>query len=426
MESPTASNNNSIGSPNSHSRAALQLGSSYAASSSTLNSPSNFSFSAPTSKFQDSGAFSKGSLASLCYQYICSNFVVIFRAPQKHLLPLELRKKFWRYGLRGKLIDDTVIHAFVDSVNDEIDLSGSNITDLTLQNCAENTEILTHLKSIRLDWCQYVTCKGVDMLCKRATSLTSLTFNFTAIPDAVVISVCTNLTYRLNCLEVAGCRNLSPGVLDWIAEYAPNLRVLDISFCKKLSPLTSNIAMPSFTSSWVLGRLTNLECLVATNLCDGSEECNATALKALARLQNLHILNLSQFRVLNDEHLSSILMELPNLTVLDISWCATLTKEKPAWLKCISSLHRLSLQGLNVSDALLSDLSMLTPKLQSLDISWCKGISIEGLQVFLSKLPTLAELNVCNCKALSLAAMKQLLLKYPSLAIIASDSSEKV
>ncbi|KAJ0396759.1 hypothetical protein ATCC90586_003215 [Pythium insidiosum] len=199
------------------------------------------------------------------------------------------------------------------------------------------------LRRVDLSYCRLVTSDGVETLVRGARDLEAIAFKgCPKVNDAAAVAVARECRESLRSLQLGGSGNISDAALEALAEHCPNLKTLDIARSNPFGMgrggvsdggLMHLLAKCRRVESLVLrgqGRLSanvlvfmsfNCEALESLDIggCRGIVQ-NTTllcgALKRMARLEQLSVSFCGG--VVDDEHVSSIVSECPQLKKFDV------------------------------------------------------------------------------------------------------------
>ncbi|KAF7433085.1 hypothetical protein PC9H_005033 [Pleurotus ostreatus] len=308
--------------------------------------------------------------------------------------------------------------------------TSSNLQGLGLSDCRNITDVgileLT-TKSLPLQWVHLngvlcLTDPSISAIAKTCAKLSEL--DLRDLPLLTPLSIRDVWTYsrKLRSLRLARCalltdkafpshlgasedslglteeeKPLPPRPTTWIdklpplmlAHSADNLRVLDISYCDKITddaiegivihaPRIQNLALAGCT------QLTNK---AIDHIC--------------LLMDNLDSLSLAHVSNVTDGAIVKLVRSCPNLRSVDLAFCRNLTDMSIFELASLSSLRRLNLIRVHkLTDIAVHTLAEHAIFLESLRISYCDRLSLEAVHLLLKRLRRLQHLAVTGVPAL--------------------------
>jgi F-box and leucine-rich repeat protein GRR1 len=297
-----------------------------------------------------------------------------------------------------------------------IDLQGIDLT-----NCKDLTDVgIMELaaKSLPLEWMhlnglQGITDAAISTVAKTCSRLAEL--ELSDIPLLTPLSVrdvwsysrklrvlrirnASNLTDKAFPAPIAGSASFSLSLEDkplphrpitWIEQIPPlilshsadNLRVLDLSNCKKITDAAIRGIVMHAT------RIQNIS-LSGCQLTD-------SALESLCNLGNhLDVITLSHVSRITDRGVVSLASACTNLRVVDLSFCRLLTDMSVIELAGLTGLRRLSLVRVQkLTDNAIFFMAEHCPKIERLHISYCDRISLDAIHMLLKRSENLQQLS---------------------------------
>lgn len=232
--------------------------------------------------------------------------------------------------------------------------------------------------------------------------LSVLSINYSSITNQGILEISTMI--NITSLKTSTCINISEDGF-YCLKNLSNLVVLNISCCSlsdrvlnHLSSLTKLIYLNLCSSSNIndngVMHLSNLISLEYLNLSDS----RITNLYFLTPLQKITSLNLSCCSFLQDNSDFSSISYLTNMTLLDLSSCHLLADISINYLKNLTNLTSLNLEGLSMLTS-LSHLDLLV-NLEYLNLLCCSWIP-DNEMITISYLTKLKDLYLEECDELS-------------------------
>lgn len=144
--------------------------------------------------------------------------------------------------------------------------------------------------------------------------------------------------------------------------------------------------------------------------------------KLFRGLTNVTILDVSHSYIVNDDILTHVAENCPQLTSLSIRHCSNFYGDSLEFLieKC-QQLRSLSIIGTGIEDFAFERCAWKDSKIEELDISWCRNITNAGLNLILPNLTNLRYLRLCSCQfglAIDELVMENMRGKHPFLEIL--------
>lgn len=278
---------------------------------------------------------------------------------------------------------------------------------------------LTHLEALNLSGCRspspidqvgYAGVNGETLV--GLHGLKSLILRWNPVTDAS-FEVITKLT-GLTELDLGECHGLSGRALIGLKSF------------KNMRKLNLERTMIGLEAIQVIEELSNLESLSLRNCSEIDDFC----LLFLTPLTSLVELNVSKLYNITDQGVQHLLT-LPNLKILDLSYCTRLSGDWNLQFKLELTELKLADCCSWATDRVLAELAPFVPKLRilklencvqltseglkaltplklvDLDLSFCVGIIDEDLEL-LAKISTLQELKLAFCSLITNKALRHL------------------
>jgi len=324
---------------------------------------------------------------------------------------------------------------------DHLDLSRcwnetNDVTIITLAKALSKSDV--ELRTLNLSRCHGVTNRGIASVAGHLTQLEALNLSGCRSPSPI-----DRVGYAgVNGETLVGLHGLKSLILRWnpvtdasfeVITKMTGLTELDLGECHGLSgkalvglktltkmhKLNLERTMIGVEAMQVIEELTNLDSLSLRNCSEIDDFC----LRFLRPLTGLMELNVSKLYNITDEGVQHLL-SLPNLKILDLSYCTRLNGDWNLWFKLELIELRLADCCSWATDSVLIGLAPFVPKLQTLklencvqltseglkaltplklinlDLSFCVGIIDEDLE-FLAKISTLQELKLAFCSLIT-------------------------
>jgi len=254
-----------------------------------------------------------------------------------------------------------------DATVGAVNLSGATLTDDLLKSLA----VFPELAALDLSRANGLTGKRQSFV----ANLTELrVLNLSHNPDVAAGSLFQlGELKNLHALDVSHCPSVGDHALETLVEVAPQLYVLDISGCKKV------------TAKGLL-HLRELKKLEALNAADCAlTDAELKEISAIAGLTHLCVANNSRLTAAGLKALAAI----HDLESLDVSGCSAVTSTALKSLSTLSKLHTLNLSGCSgITDEGLKSLVGMK-QLESVDLRGCRNITTNGVKVLTDAKPKL-------------------------------------
>jgi hypothetical protein len=301
-----------------------------------------------------------------------------------------------------------------------VSLCGSTVNDDLLKSLAAFPQLRT------LD-----LCRTEGLTSKRARFLADLKEL-----ETLNVSRCPNVTghglYKLSALknlrvlDVSYCPEIDDCGLEALTEYFPKVRALDISGCTAISARGLR----------ELRELKTLEVLTAAN-CDfnddalkeiaamkqlrslslrGSQRAGVNGFRALATLENLEAIDLSDSNVVSSAVIMPLFQKLTKLHTVSIANCPRLANHSLRAFRSLKELRTLNIAGFPHLEAYgIEYLVQAAPNLRAIDMTGSE-VDDEAMKV-LVKMSQLERLDVRGCKHVSASGAKVLTDALPKLKL---------
>lgn len=246
----------------------------------------------------------------------------------------------------------------------------TNLTRLELNECFEVTdnslaslsEQCTNIKALHLGYCQYITDKGTEMLCRALPTNPKMSYIHL---EEITLDYCTELTDKaiqqlvsfnstLRYLSMSGCK-ITDNAIRYVAGYCARLVTLNVKECDMLTDYTITV---------IAQRCKGLEAFDGS--C-GGRYTDASAQQLALYSHQLKSLSLARSAAITNASLGSIA------------------------LGC-SRIESLNINGTQVSDEGLKQLVTSCRNLKQLDVSFCKRLTVDGIRLLLTNCPSLQKL----------------------------------
>lgn len=361
----------------------------------------------------------------------------------------------------------------------KIDVSGNHlITDRSLVALSMNC---LNLQGIEMDDCPFITLKGIvtilrtcaalswisvsemhiaqsssgfECLATCSRTLEKLEVSNSSISDEFLFMV-ANASLPLNTLSLCWCidftlsgiskllcayqslKLLSLVQVDFLtdesmidlSQYLRCLVTIDLSGCVRLTGLTF------FT---LARNCPSLEEITMENAGFGTKNCFHNGVKNL----RIRAVNLASNRCLDDDSLLNVAMMCPNMEILDVTSCASLTEagiisalevfnqirnlqlNNCPGIKHIGegmelpNLEVISAAGSALNDEGLAMIGSRCPRLLGINLENCKGVTAEGLHAMVKNCRLLREINLKKCPQVSINSLNSLVFSSSSLRTV--------
>ncbi|KIJ70112.1 hypothetical protein HYDPIDRAFT_78880 [Hydnomerulius pinastri MD-312] len=184
--------------------------------------------------------------------------------------------------------------------------------------------------------------------------------------------------------------------LTWLDELPPlilrhtavDLRVLDLSYCPKL------------TDEGIEGVIVHAPCLHTLSLA-GCTNLTDRSVESICKLGvQLGTLTLAHVSHITDSAVIKLARACPQLRSVDLAFCRLLTDMSVFELAALQHLHRLVLVRVpKLTDNAIYNLADHTPSLERLHLSYCDRISLKSLHHLLRNVPNLHYLTATGIPA---------------------------
>jgi hypothetical protein len=252
--------------------------------------------------------------------------------------------------------------------------AGYTVDALLLLNSSEDLKKIEQFKRIKISPQFAKSSALLTELSKKLHAINELDCSESDLTDQGLIALCPALATGLHTLNIAKCFELTDAALRTVAKYFPNLTSLSLEGCRKC---TKDIVV-----------LKNCSKLISLNL----SNCD-----------------------LKDEELIPVVLSLPGLTSIDLSWCENLTdKALSTLVKACRGLTTLKLRCCRqLTDAWIADFSPFLglgkqSSLTSLDLTECIMITDKGLSSLVKSCPALSVLELRGCNHITDLGMNAL------------------
>lgn len=206
----------------------------------------------------------------------------------------------------------------------------NKITDATVEQITKLPQLALNLKEIDISSCQNVTDDGLQALVRHCPYLQVLFLEECSFSENGMIAMATdNYCFNLHTLKVAYCKGVTDKSLERIAKGCPNIKSIDLSYCTNISV------------SGIKTCLVNWPKLSSLNL-RGLHQISTEGIVH----ENLHTLNLSWCKNIQDIAIEEIANGCKSLITLDLAWAAKITSNAVHKLAHkLSTLRFLNLRG---------------------------------------------------------------------------------
>ena len=276
----------------------------------------------------------------------------------------------------------------------DIDISWTKITDLGISHITN----LQNLEKLTIMNCEKVSGKHFDVILNNNTNLIEL--------------------------NLRGCRRIED-----IEIKSDQLRVLNLSFCSRISPKsiygiscpnlqTLNLShISGFDDVFVQSNKDFLfENLIALDISGTSISKHAEFLK---NSSNIKIIRLNSCKNLSDYFLHSISTKCTNIEILEMKSCSCLNDELLASIfnRCHQILELDISRCNSISDIGIKELALSCALLKSIDLSWCPLITDLSLECLWKDCLFLENVKIFGCSKISRNAIDTVTMKLPNAVV---------
>ncbi|XP_060203041.1 uncharacterized protein LOC132631481 [Lycium barbarum] len=279
-----------------------------------------------------------------------------------------------------------------------LEVSNSFITDEFLFLVAKASLPLYRLS---LSWCTYFTLSGISSLC---------------------------CAYRtLKCLSLIEVDFLTDESMNDLSQYLQCLDTIDLSRCVRLTILTF----------FTLAR--NCPSLEEVNMENTSIGMKKDCFPNGVKNPRIRAVNLADNLSLDDDALTKVASMCPNMEILDVSSCTSLTEagiasalamcsqirklqfdDCPLTIRIgkgaeLPNLEAISAAGSALNDEGLAMIGSRCSRLVKLNLENCKEVTAEGIQAMVKQCRSLREINLKKCPQVSINSLSSLVFSSPSL-----------
>ncbi|KAL4198579.1 hypothetical protein AMTRI_Chr03g46620 [Amborella trichopoda] len=237
---------------------------------------------------------------------------------------------------------------------------------------------LMDLRSLNLNGCQKISDDGIEAVTAACPNIRIFSIYWNVRVTYVSVKHLVNNCKEITELNLSGCKKISVGSWQLIADHYSKLEVLNLTRCIKL------------TDNGLQQILLYCPMIMSLNLYALSSLTD-NAYQMISFLTNLRFLDLCGAQNLSDQGLSSI-AKCKNLVSLNLTWCVNVTDVGVlALASTCTSLEYLSLFGITgVTDKSLEALSRsCSATLSTLDVNGCIGIKRRNRNELLELFPKL-------------------------------------
>lgn len=345
-----------------------------------------------------------------------------------------------------------------------------NLRSLNVRGCSQltdsaftelNNDVNNQIQELDISNLPNLTERGIKGFLGRCFNFASLKLsgNKTVTNDCIEILAVNNSSILRN-LEIVGCENLTDASIRALSSYCSNLRSLNISFCKGISPHAFSVKTPSCIlfpelAEIDLTRILNMNdetvkqlttrCpkLESINL-SSCEEVTEVGIDALAKNCNTRLLecNLSNCPHVDDSSVVHLANHCPNLRrvslynchgvtdsaiehlasmcksliSLDLSSCEKVTDRSLIRLsQSCPSLEVLCVEETTITNEGIVEIARSCRSLNTLKLAYCKGLMDAGLAELARGCPEMRHLDLSYCNNFSLGAIQSALSQWTNL-----------